>query len=91
MGTSSVKETLINNTVKHGESILKEKPQLENLILKEELSSRNKIGKKEEETESDQKKFDLNIIIYSDTIIYKGLNNSIKNDTKMLILNHFII
>ena len=85
MGTSSVKETLINNTVKHGESILKEKPQLENLILKEELSSRNKIGKKEEKTESDEKKFDLNIIIYSDTIIYKGLNNSIKNDSSEYI------
>ena len=75
MGLSNGKEKIIDNVVNQGKKILNDKPNLKNNILQKEIIKRENQMKNRE----NKLKFELNIFIYSNSPIDKGLKKSIEN------------
>ena len=84
MGSSNGGQTFIKESSEKAEKIGEQRKNLENIIIKEEINKRHeleKFGKKEKEKD-EKKKFELNIIIYSNEFISKQLKNSLQNYNK---------
>ena len=84
MGSSNGGQTFIKESSEKAEKIGEQRKNLENIIIKEEINKRHeleKFGKKEKEKD-EKKKFELNIIIYSNEFINKQLKNSLQNYNK---------
>ena len=72
---SNGKVKIIDNVVNQGKKILNDKPNLKNNILQKEIIKRENQMKNREK----KLKFELNIFIYSNSPIDKGLKKSIEN------------